>query len=95
MYWQEGNYESRSASELAADRVSSNILAAARQCTRTLLISTTMFHPDSLSAIGTSRTTTPGSKRYPRHGMQRSRLAAFGDAPAVKDQVEIGRAIGA
>jgi hypothetical protein len=31
------------------------------QCTRGLLISTTMPHPDSLSAIGTSRTTTPGS----------------------------------
>jgi len=31
------------------------------QCTRTLLISTTMPHPDSLSDMGTSRTTTPGS----------------------------------
>src|SRR5262249_14296356 len=31
------------------------------QCTRTLLISTTMPHPDSLLGIGTSRTTTPGS----------------------------------
>src|SRR5262249_22560282 len=33
----------------------------AYQCTRTLLISTTMPHPDSLSGIGTSRTTIPGS----------------------------------
>ena len=31
------------------------------QCTRTLLISITMPHPDSLSGMGTSRTTTPGS----------------------------------
>src|SRR5262249_18926454 len=68
----------------------------AYQCTRTLLISTTMPHPDSLSGIGTSRTTTPGSNDIqvmarsvpglPRLAMRLpSRIRYISVAPSARD----------